>query len=104
MSAFWDSSAVLHLCVRGQKSRPARMILTQHAPVIWWASPVEVESALIRLHREKLLSEAAHRAALEKLSHMMDSWRQVQPDDRIRILASEQLRLYKIKAADALQL
>ena len=104
MPAFWDASAVLPLCVRAQASNRARKLLAAHDPVIWWACPVEVASALARLHREHILSVSAYHATMEKLAAMLASWRQVLPDDQVRETALRQMERFPLKAADAMHL
>jgi hypothetical protein len=45
--AFWDSSALVPLCLYESTSRQLRKFL----PVVWWGSLVEVHSAIATLHR-----------------------------------------------------
>jgi len=104
MQAFWDASAVLPLCVRAQASNRARKLLSEHSAVIWWGCPVEVGSALARMHRDGILSPAAYQATVQRLAAMLASWRQVPPDDRVRETALHQVERFPLKAADALQL
>jgi len=104
MSAFWDSSAVLHLCVPGRAKGRAKSILQSAPPVIWWGTPVEVQSALARLKRQGALSEGAYQASRERLAAMMASWKQVQPAGLVRDLAMDALERLPLKAADAFQL
>ena len=49
--AFWDASALVPLCVREMSSRQAHIYIGKFSPVVWWASLVEVHSAICRLHR-----------------------------------------------------
>jgi predicted nucleic acid-binding protein len=104
MPAFWDASAVVHICVPPRASRRARMLLRAHPPVIWWGTFVEVRGALARLRREGALSGAALQASLDRLSELLLSWREIQPSDSVRHLAAEQLDRFAIRAGDALQL
>jgi hypothetical protein len=47
--AFWDSSALVPLCV-GQSLTPGAVGLYRtYEVVVWWATPVEIASALARL-------------------------------------------------------
>ena len=53
--AFWDASALVPLCV-GQTTTPRAIALYKsYEAVIWWATPVEIASALARLMRMKQL-------------------------------------------------
>ena len=55
-SAFWDASAVAPLCVI-QTSTPSVISLYKYYPaVVWWATPVEIASALARLVRTREIS------------------------------------------------
>ena len=104
MPGFWDASSVVRLCVPGQVTKTARVTLEQFPPVIWWLTPVEVQSALVRLKRSGELSGAAHKASSARLTTIRESWRQVLPSEPVRDLATTLLATYPLKAADALQL
>ena len=104
MPGFWDASAIVPLCVPAQNPGHGRRLLHQHAPVVWWGTTVEVISALARLKRERLLTEAQHLAASQRLEALQKVWREIQPTDRLRDLAKTRLDRYEIRAADALQL
>jgi hypothetical protein len=39
-TAFWDSSALVPLCIQENTSRQVRSHLRKFAPVVWWASLV----------------------------------------------------------------
>jgi predicted nucleic acid-binding protein len=104
MSAFWDASAVVPVCVPSQASRRARALLRAHPLVIWWGTLVEIRGALTRLRRESALSAAAFQASGDRLNHLLLSWREIQPVDSVRRLAAEQLDRFPIRAGDALQL
>jgi hypothetical protein len=49
--AFWDSSALVPLCVHQQSSAAARQLLRQYSIVVWWSTSVEIRSAFERLLR-----------------------------------------------------
>ena len=104
MSAFWDASALLHVCVPGQTSSHAKSLLRGAAPVVWWATSVEVESALARLYREAELSCAAYTASRHRLTALLSSCKEIQPTEAVRALAVRQLGQFPLRAADALQL
>jgi len=78
--------------------------LQQHAPVVWWASDVEVQSALARLRREKALTDRYYSAALQRLGILRKGWREIQPTNRLRDIAAARLELHGLRAGDALQL
>ncbi len=102
--AFWDSSALVLLCIQESTSRQVRSYLRKFAPVVWWASPVEVHSAVTRLHRSGTVNDAEKQGALARLALLRRGWSEILPDDSLRELASKLLDLYTLRAADSLQL
>ncbi len=103
-TAFWDSSALVPLCIHEAGSRQAQLYLRKFAPVVWWGSYVEVHSAICRLHREHAINDTNKQGAVGRLRMLSRGWREVFPDDQIRDLAAESLDNYVLRAADALQL
>lgn len=73
-------------------------------PVVWWASSVEVHSAVIRLHRSGKLKDAEMKGALSRLGVLIQGWREIVPTDPLRDIARRMLDTYDLKAADGLQL
>ena len=53
--AFWDSSALVPLCVRQGITPRAIALYKSYEAVVWWATPVEIASALARLVRMQQL-------------------------------------------------
>jgi len=104
MPAFWDTSAIVHICVPGQASGAARALLRGQAPVVWWATPVEVQSALERLRAGGVMTSAAYMASRMRLRQLLSSWREIQPTEPVRELAYVQLERFRVRASDALQL
>ncbi len=102
--AFWDSSALVPLCVRGQASPVAAKLVRQHPIVVWWSTPVEMRSAFERLLRMEQLTHAEHAGAGKRLDRLRKSWREMQPCDAVRSEAEVLLARFPLKAADALQL
>ena len=103
-TAFWDSSALVPLCIRQAGSRQVQLYLKKFDLVVWWGSVVEVHSAICRLHRAKEISDADKQGAVARLRMLSRGWREVFPDDQVRDLAEESLDKYFLRAADALQL
>ena len=104
MPSFWDTSALLHICVPGQASSRAREILRREAPVVWWAAPVEVRSALERLRLAGSISGPAYAASRQRLDQLLGSWREIQPTELVRDLACMQLERFRLRASDAFHL
>jgi len=103
-TAFWDSSALLPLCIRQAGSRQAQLYLKRFDLVVWWGSFVEVHSAISRLHRANQINDAEKKGAVARLTLLSRGWREVLPDDHLRDLAAESLNNYVLRTADALQL
>ena len=104
MPAFWDTSAIIHICVPGQSDSAARRILSRHAPVVWWTARVEVRSVLERLRKEGAISPRAYDTSRNRLEALLASWREIQPTEPVREMACLQLERFGIRAADALHL
>jgi predicted nucleic acid-binding protein len=103
-SAFWDSSALIPLCVQERTSNKVKTLAKQFVPVVWWATTVEIHSAVARLHRSGELDEAARQAALNRLSVLSRGWREILPSDKLRAQAGVLLDTYSLRAPDSLQL
>jgi predicted nucleic acid-binding protein len=103
-TAFWDASALVPLCVHEGATTAAQFHLKKFAPVVWWGSPVEIHSAICRLHREKAITDAGKKGAIARLAMLGRGWRELLPGDQLRELALLLLDEYTLRAADSLQL
>lgn len=102
---FWDTSAVVPLCVQEPNSATAREILTgDTAMVVWWGTRTECISALARRRREGVLTQADERAARQVMNVLAQAWMEIQPSETLRNLAERLLAVHTLKTADALQL
>lgn len=103
-AAFWDSSALVPLCVHEISSSEAQSHLRKWMPVVWWGSAVEVHSAIARLHRLGKLKDVERKGALSRLDLLNRGWREILPGDQLRDLAIRLLDIHELRAADSLQL
>jgi len=103
-AAFWDASALVPLCVHEVTSRQAQSYLRRLMPVVWWGSPLEVHSAIARLHRLAKLNDVEKQGALSRLNLLCRGWREILPADQARDLAARLLDTHDLRAADSLQL
>jgi predicted nucleic acid-binding protein len=103
-TAFWDASALVSLCVPEAATSTAALHLKKLAPVVWWGSPVEIQSAICRLHRERTLTDAGNQAAVERLGMLSRTWREITAGDKLRELALDLLDHHSLTAADSFQL
>ena len=102
---FWDSSALVPLCVDEPATDPALALFREDPHVaVWWMTSVECASALARLEREGALASNASAEAFLRLDRLAEVWFEVEPQDEIREVARRLLRVHPLRAADALQL
>jgi predicted nucleic acid-binding protein len=102
---YWDSSALLPLLVREDSSASMAAALRQDPAIVtWWGTRVECVSAIARLERDRMLSQAELRTALAKLEASAREWTEVPAIDEVRMQATRLLRVHRLRAADALQL
>lgn len=102
--AFWDASALVPLCVRQGITRRAIALYKSYDAVVWWATPVEIASALARLARMKQLDSSDWIKARKLANNLADSWFVIQPSDALRAKAARLVDHYDLRAADSLQL
>jgi uncharacterized protein len=102
--AFWDTSALVPICIYHATTLQARTLLRKYAPVAWWGSFVEVHSAIARLHREKQINDDMRQNALMRLTLLTRSWNEILPSEDLRQLAGNLLHRYPLRAADSMQL
>jgi len=102
---FWDSSAIVPLCLR-EPSTAAIRALEQSDPslVVWWATRIECLSAIVRRSREAPLDPSAEADARARLFALDAGWFEIQPSAALRTTAERLLALHPLRAADALQL
>jgi predicted nucleic acid-binding protein len=103
-TAFWDASALVRLCVHETATSAAALHLKNLAPVVWWGSILEIQSAICRLHREMALTDAGKHAAVTRLEMLSRTWREISAGDKLRELALDLLNHHPLKAADSAQL
>lgn len=102
--AFWDASALVPLCVI-QSITPSVVSLYKSYPaVVWWATPVEIASALARLVRIREINSSDYAKARQVAAVLADEWLVVQPSDSLRARATQLVDRYDLRAADSLQL
>jgi len=101
---FWDSSAVVPLCVSEPHSASGRSLLEGDPRVaVWWATRTECLSALTRRLREGVLTLAGFRSARRVLAALADAWVEILPSEMVRTTAERLLAVHTLRAADAFQ-
>ena len=102
---FWDSSAIIPLCVKERASEVVKYLIKgDEDVVVWWTTRNECISALCRRWREGALSSSDEALARAVLSVLVAAWSEVQPTDGVRVRAERLLSIHPLKAADAFQL
>lgn len=102
---FWDSSAIVPLCVDVPEAPATRSLLRgDHAVAVWWATRTECVSALARQVREGSLDRRGERQARAILAALGRAWTEVLPSEAVRSIAERLLGVHALRAADALQL
>jgi hypothetical protein len=102
---FWDTSAIVPLCVAEPSSASVKSILSKDPSiVVWWATRTECVSAFMRQRREGGLNMQSERQARQLLGLLAATWSEVQPSDMLRATAERLLAAHPLRAADALQL
>ena len=102
---FWDSSAIVPLLVmESQRERALSLLERDTVMLVWWATPVELCSAIARHERSGDLSVGDAASVLERLEALALSWHELQPTARLRRTAQRLLRVHPLRSADALQL
>ena len=102
---FWDASALVPLLVRQERSREMEELIARDpVGVIWWGTPVECLSAIVRLARDGHLGAEQVDAAERRLRAFRESWDEVTPGEACRRAAERMLRVHALRTADAFQL
>jgi len=102
--AFWDASALVPLCVRQSITPRAVSLYKSYEAVVWWATPVEIASALARLARMKHLDVKEWARSRRLAEDLAEVWSVIQPSDALRAKAYQLVDRHDLRAADALQL
>jgi predicted nucleic acid-binding protein len=102
---FWDSSAIIPLCLKEQMSETVkRLIKADEDIVVWWATRVECLSALSRRRRERVLDNNSEQKAKAILSALSEEWSEIQPSELVRQRAERLLAIHPFRSSDAFQL
>ena len=102
---FWDTSALVPLCVSEPSSRGMRRLVSADPSlVVWWGTRVECLSAFTRGRRDGKLAAAVEDRARRVLTALAAEWSEVLPTQAVRDRAERLLAVHPLRAADAFQL
>jgi hypothetical protein len=102
--AFWDTSVLVTLCVNQDPTPLALHFDSKYKKTVWWATHMEIVSALARMLRGKEISLLTYTQGLLQAEGLANLWDVVDPSVKVARRARALLELYPLRAADALQL
>ncbi len=102
---FWDSSAVVPLCLAEPQTSVVRpLVEADPTVVVWWGTRTECVSAVMRGQRDGDLDAALAEDARTILERLGSEWSEVQPSESLRVRAERLLAVHPLRAADGFQL
>jgi predicted nucleic acid-binding protein len=102
---FWDTSAVVPLCVAEPATARVRQLAqSDGALIVWWATRTECLSALARQRREHHIKPTVDVQARRVLRDLTEAWSEVLPGEDLRRRSERLLAVHALRAADAFQL
>lgn len=102
---YWDTSALIPLMLQESFTGTlAPLAQADEGMVVWWATSVEVTSALVRRVWAGGITGAEEQQARLILRALSDNWLEMRPTERLRGLAERLLSAHRLRAGDALQL
>lgn len=100
--AFWDSSALVALILEEDTAEELRQILLGDRNInIWWATKVELASAVYRTYRMGEVPEQALPGLFKQIEQLTVQANEIEPTPEIRNVAYRILRIHNLRAADA---
>jgi hypothetical protein len=103
--AFWDTSAIVPLCVHENHSARARQTLRRYPrPVVWWGTLAEACSAFARALRVGEITIKEKKHAIHHLGRLSGFWKEIAPGQTLRELSIQLLDNHSLRTGDALQL
>ncbi|MGH2571507.1 MAG: type II toxin-antitoxin system VapC family toxin [bacterium] len=102
---FWDSSALVALIVRHERTAVLRRLHSRDAGVLAWIlSDVEMRSAVARLGRDHSLDADGVQEAIARIEAFWQGVHTVSVIEPVKVRAKRLLGGHSLRAADALQL
>ena len=102
---FWDTSALVPLLLRESTSAAAASAFAADRDMtVWWFTPVECLSAIVRAERDGRIAGSAVADAVAGLRLLRSGWLEMDATARLRDVAERLVRTHPLRAADAFQL
>jgi predicted nucleic acid-binding protein len=102
--AFWDASVLVTLCVNQTPTPQAILFQRKYRIAVWWATHVEIASALASSLRRQEITPNEFAQAKLQADGLARLWDVIEPSAKIALDARTLLERYPLRAADALQL
>lgn len=103
--AFFDTSAIVPLCVAQPTSQRARQAYRGYGrQVVSWTALIEAAGAIHRASRLGGLTQPNAARSLRRLAQLEKRWTEIVAGDRVRDIAIRLLSSFDLRAADAIQL
>jgi len=103
-AAFWDSSAIIPLCVLQPQTAQAKVHFKSYGIVVWWATPVEIRSGLTRLLRMAQIGQDQFLIGKRLADDVANVWEMIHPSATVADRACTLLEQYPLRSTDSLQL
>lgn len=103
-TSFWDSSALIPLCVEQKQTQRSTDLFAIYGVAVWWSAPVEIVSGLTRLVRMGEIGRSELLAGKQLAQTLSLTWVSINPSSIIAAEACLLLESHPLSAADALQL
>lgn len=102
---FWDTSAIGPLLWEESNSATRfRQLEEDPWMVVWWSTPVEIESALTRRRLSSQLDDGNEERVRNRLKALSEAWIEIEPSYLLREMAKRLIRVHGLRSADSLQL
>jgi len=102
---FWDSSALVPLLVSEARTEGIQGLARDEGRMaIWWATPVECQTAIARRHRESPMPSSQLEQVTARITELALNVRTVAATEEVRTRARRLASNHPLRAADALQL
>ena len=102
---FWDSSAIVPLCVEEKYTHVIKGLLTKdQTMIVWWGTVIECMSAFVRQVREGNLNNVEQEQVKKILHILASSWTEICACEEVRQEAKRLLASHNLRSADSLQL